>query len=281
MPVRYTPRADDGFLEVLAEIDEPELRLAVGVASCATRPAKGEGPARTMRQLLLAVDPASAVGTQPRWRDAPLVPGFGARPLTEVLADVLIWRSRTAAADDNANNFRGVPTFPSGIGVPAADLHALAAGELDNAKLDLYLRACLALNWRNARWNRTAEKPDVPVTTLALLHPWRLVSARGTPVTCRTVSGSPLLRPSGRPASPPASQARSERSTARPPPGCARPVAGSRSPRRPMVPFPPASAFDRRRTGSALPEPAGSAAHDRVQSRHRWREPRRQHRRVS
>ena len=171
VPVRHAPRADEGFLEVLAEIDAPELRIAVGVASCATWPAKGEGPARTMRQLLLAVDPASGVGTQPRWRDAPLVPGFGARPLPEVLADVLIWRSRTAAADHNANNFRGVPTFPSGIHVPAADLHALAADELDDAKLDLYLRACLALDWRNAKWSRIAEKPAVPVTTLALLHP--------------------------------------------------------------------------------------------------------------
>lgn len=195
VPVRYTPRADDGFLEVLAEIDEPELRLAVGVASCATRPAKGEGPARTMRQLLLAVDPASAVGTQPRWRDAPLVPGFGARPLTEVLADVLIWRSRTAAADDNANNFRGVPTFPSGIGVPAADLHALAADELDNAKLDLYLRACLALNWRNARWNRTAEKPDVPVTTLALLHPLAAGFRQGNPRDVPDSERVPALAP--------------------------------------------------------------------------------------
>jgi CRISPR-associated protein Csx17 len=181
VPVRYTPRADDGFFKVLAEIDERELRIAVGIASCATWPA--EGPARTMRQLLLPVDPASigGVGSQPRWRDAPLVPGFGARNLTDVLADVLIWRSRTAVADHNANNFRGVPTFPSGMGVPAADLHALVADELDNAKLDLYLRACLALNWRNVRWNWTAAQPDVPVTTLALLHPLAVGFRQGNP----------------------------------------------------------------------------------------------------
>ena len=171
VPVRYTPRADGGFLSVLAEIDERELRIAVGIASCATWPA--EGPARTMRQLLLPVDPAGAsgVGGQPRWRDAPLVPGFGARPLTDVLADVLIWRSRTAAAEHNARDFRGVPTFTSGIPVPAADLHALAGNQLDEAKLDLYIRASLALNWRNVRADWPAEKPDVPVTTLALLHP--------------------------------------------------------------------------------------------------------------
>jgi CRISPR-associated protein Csx17 len=193
VPVRYTPRAEGGFLEVLAEIDARELRIAVGVASCATRPA--EGPARTMRQLLLAVDPARAVGTQPRWRDAPLVPGFGARPLAEVLADVLIWRSRTAAADHNASNFRGVPTFPSGIGVPAADLHALAAEELDDAKLDLYLRACLALDWRNARWRRPAAQPDVPVTTLALLHPLAVGFNQGNPRDVPDSERIPALAP--------------------------------------------------------------------------------------
>jgi CRISPR-associated protein Csx17 len=181
VPVRYAPRADAGFLKVLAEIGERELRIAVGVASCATWPA--EGPPRTMRQLLLPVDPAGAggVGSQPRWRDAPLVPGFGARILTDVLASVLIWRSRTAVADHNADNFRGVPTFPSGIRVPAADLHALVADELDKTKLDLYLRACLALNWRNVRWNWTAVQPDVPVTTLALLHPLAAGFRQGNP----------------------------------------------------------------------------------------------------
>jgi CRISPR-associated protein Csx17 len=170
VPVRYTARADDGFFKVLAEIDERELRVAVGIASCATWPT--EGSARTMRQILLPVDPAgTGGGSQPRWRDAPLVPGFGARPLTDVLADVLIWRSRTAAAEHNARDFHGVPTFTAGIPVPAADLQALAGNQLDDAKLDLYIRASLALNWRNVRPNWTAEKPDVPVTTLALLHP--------------------------------------------------------------------------------------------------------------
>ena len=168
VPVRFTPRADDGFLDVLTELAAPEFRVAEGIAACATRPA--EGAARTMRQILLPVDPVGG-GSQPRWRDAPLVPGLGARPLTDVLADVLIWRSRTAAADHNANSFRGVPTFSSGIRVPAADLHALASGQLDNAKLDLYLRACLALNWRNVRSDWKAAQPEVPVTTLALLHP--------------------------------------------------------------------------------------------------------------
>jgi len=167
VPVRYAPGAEP-FLKVLVGIQGPELPVGVGIASCATWPA--EGPARTMRQILLPVEPAES-GSQPRWREAPIVPGLGTRPLVSVLADVLIWRSRTAAAEHDAAKFRGVPTFPSGVPVPAADLHALAAGELDNVKLDLLLRACLALNWRNVRHQWTSRKPEVPVTTLGLLHP--------------------------------------------------------------------------------------------------------------
>ena len=182
--VRFAPPAAP-FLAVLRDLGgpgcgEPEFRVATGLASCATWPAEGEGPARTMRHLLLPVDPA-APGGQPRWRDAPLVPGFGARPLAGVLADVLIWRSRTATADRNAGNFRGVSTFPFGAGVPAADLHALASGELGDARIDMYLRACLALNWRGVNPGWTAEKPGVPVTTLALLHPFAAGLRPGNP----------------------------------------------------------------------------------------------------
>jgi hypothetical protein len=88
-----------------------------------------------------------------------------------VLADVLVWRSRTAPGERDATKFRGVPTFRMGIPVPAADLHALAADELDPKALDQLLRACLALNWRGVRHAWTATKPDIPVTTLGLLHP--------------------------------------------------------------------------------------------------------------
>jgi CRISPR-associated protein Csx17 len=159
--VRDVPSAAK-FLEVLKRDDCAELRVAVGIASCATRPA--EGPYRTMRQILLPVDSGG-------WRDAPLVPGFGVRPLPDVLADVLIWRSRTAAAEHGAAKFRGVPTFRTGIPVPAADLHAFAADQLDEKRLHLLLRACLALNWRNVRQDWARAEPGIPDTTLGLLQP--------------------------------------------------------------------------------------------------------------
>jgi CRISPR-associated protein Csx17 len=161
VPPRYAPPAG-AFLEELAKIGSAELRIAVGLASCATWPA--EGPARSMRQILLPVDPGG-------WRDAPMVSGFGTRPLASVLADVLIWRSRTAAAERDAAKLRGIRTFRSGIPVPAADLHALAGDRLDDKALDLFLRACLALNWQKVTHQWEHKQPDVPIATLGLLSP--------------------------------------------------------------------------------------------------------------
>ncbi len=166
VPVRIAPSAT-GFLEVLAAAESPELRVAVGIASCATRPGldPSRSPGRSMRQLLLAVDPDR------RWRDTPIVTGFGLRPLPHVLADVLAWRSRTAIDEPDRLTFRGVPTFRYGIPVPAGDLHAFAAGRLNHADLDLWLRACLALAWHNVRhtWAAGNQLPLVPM--LGLLHP--------------------------------------------------------------------------------------------------------------
>lgn len=174
-PVRYAPPAGK-FLEVLrgpgGKTETPELRVAVGIASCATLPGAGSGP-RTMRQILLPVDPGDPGDKKHRsgrWRDTPVVPGFGIRRLEDVLADVAIWRSRTAPAENGQVAFRGVPSFREGIPVPAADLHDFATGRLDDRALDLYLRACLALNWRNADAKWTPGLPAVPVATLGFLH---------------------------------------------------------------------------------------------------------------
>lgn len=74
--------------------------------------------------------------------------------------------------DRDARKYRGVATF-RGIPVPAAGLHAFAAGgdQVDEKLLDTLLRACLALNWRNVRPSWIPRRPGVPVTTLGLLHP--------------------------------------------------------------------------------------------------------------
>jgi CRISPR-associated protein Csx17 len=166
-PLRTPPDARD-FLAEFARNATPELRMAVGIASCSSWPAVG--PARTMRQLLLPVDPAGPGHPRGRWRDSAVVPGFGLRPLRQVLADVLAWRSRTAVDESGAGAFRGVPTFRRGIAVPARDLHAFARGDLDESALEVWLRACLALSWRGLRHDWPKPEQAIPVPTLGLLH---------------------------------------------------------------------------------------------------------------
>lgn len=178
VPVRRLPDARQ-FLQVLARDPSPELRVAVGIASCATQPGpdRARKPGRSMRQILLPVDPPGPTDQarfSGRWRETPLVAGFGARPLSQTLADVLAWRSRTAADEPRRQNesLRGVPTFRRGIPVPAADLHAFARRELDEGRLEVLLRACLALDWHRTRW--TWPSPGlvgIPIPTLGLLQP--------------------------------------------------------------------------------------------------------------
>lgn len=182
IPVRRPPAAREFLGALTAEHVSPELRIAAGIASCIA--GHSRSAERTMRQLLLPIDPgdpADRVHRSGRWRDSSVVPGFGIRPVRQVLADVLAWRSRTAADEtDTADGpvFHGVPTFRRGVAVPASDLHALAADpgasrtQLDEEELDTWLRAFLALDWRGEgkrRW--AAAEPATPVPVLALLHP--------------------------------------------------------------------------------------------------------------
>ncbi len=188
MPVRRPPAAED-FLGVLTGdpgLETPELRIAVGIASCIA--GSRRTGTRSMRQLLLPIDspdPDDRAHRDGRWRVAPVVPGFGIRPLRQVLADVLAWRSRTASdeiasGESGAAAFRGIPTFCQGIPVPAGDLHAfavdprnLAEAQLDEKSLDAWLRACLALDWSRKGRHHWAAVPrwQKLIPALALLHP--------------------------------------------------------------------------------------------------------------
>jgi CRISPR-associated protein Csx17 len=167
-PVRNPPpaRRTQDFLAEFVRKESPELRVAVGLASCMTT-ASPVTPARAMRHLLLPIDPHPR-GT---WRDTPVVPGFGLRPLEQVLADVLAWRSQTSADEPGAETFRGVPTFRFGVRVPARDMHAFARGQLDPADLDAWLRACLALDWRDVHHTWRASAQPILIPSLGLLHP--------------------------------------------------------------------------------------------------------------
>lgn len=171
--VRRPPRAGSFLVELAREGATPEFRIAVGLASSAAMSAAG--PARTMRQILLPVDPPDAAErarSAGRWRDSPVVPGLGVRALTQVMADVLAWRLRTAADEPGQEKFSGAPTFRLGIPVPVADLHAWALDQLDDPAIETWLRACLALDWGGIRheW-RPVGRPLILVATLGLLHP--------------------------------------------------------------------------------------------------------------
>ena len=167
--VRVPPNAQR-FMEVLREVESSELRLAVGLASCRTL--RGTAPSRTMRQILLPVDPG---WPRPTWRPTPIVPGFGVRALERVLADVLVWRARTGideqSSQDGDQPVRGVRTFRLGIPVPAADLHAWVRKQLDDDLVGMWFKACLALDWRGVRPSWT-EQPavELPVPPLGMLH---------------------------------------------------------------------------------------------------------------
>jgi CRISPR-associated protein Csx17 len=161
-PIPYAPPASR-FLAELAKDESSELRVAVGLASCATLGDRGAD--RFLRHLLLPIDPNG------QWRTSPIIAGFGVRPLPDVLADVLVWRCRTATDEPGTARFRGVPAFRSGIRVPEADLHAFARGDLNERDLNLLFRACLALNWRNARAGWSRVEPRIRVATLGMLQP--------------------------------------------------------------------------------------------------------------
>ncbi len=175
LPVRRPPPAA-AFLPVLAEHESPELRIAAALASVATRGSHTPGVAlaRSMRHLIMPIDPDTRSGGQ--WRAAPVVPGFGIRPLRDVLADVLVWRCRTAADEPGEIPYRGATTFHRGVPAPAADLHAWATGQLNPVDLELWFKAFLALDWTSVshRW-AGPQLSLVPVPTLGLLQ----VLARG------------------------------------------------------------------------------------------------------
>ncbi len=72
IPVRKAPGAAE-FLRVLADEQCAELRIAVGLASCATRLGHARLSSRTMRQILLPLDPGDPTDRahrDGRWRDA-------------------------------------------------------------------------------------------------------------------------------------------------------------------------------------------------------------------
>jgi CRISPR-associated protein Csx17 len=209
----WLPLLDDGT---------PELRLAAAIASQSDRVTSpgpltdfdrhSSSPALFLRAVLR--DSPWAI----EWsRRPPRVPGHGHRPVTEVLAQLLVRRAidvagRRAGPDEGGGQVGVQPAFHHGLRAPVADVAAFVEGRLDQARLDRLLAGMLLLDWRaraddfdTSGWRRRAGSLDRPVSAIwALVAPFfhgrPLHPGDGIARTLRPASRWPALLAAGRPA---------------------------------------------------------------------------------
>lgn len=168
-------RMDDG---------SPEFALACGLASLRDRwPLRSDASRVEQAHTLAAcIRPVIGRDRMREWRrDPPLVRGFGSRPLTSVLADVLRVRARlTPEKIDGGERIsvetRGAePWFRFGQWIPFEVVEAFAGGGLDDDRIGWLLRGLLVLDWE---WERppapgpTFARPPLPVPAWRLLAPF-------------------------------------------------------------------------------------------------------------
>lgn len=161
---------DVGLLEDL--IDDPEFRMALGLASLRLKWRDGRwvGP----RDLLLSVTVSTTTST-PVWTDGSDIAGFGIRPLTAVMTDILARVAIGAGAADGASGVAGQSAsgvaMPTSVAVPLTHLHRFAAGELDGEAVSQWFDALLAFDWRGHPMDLDSSIPEavVPEPTLGLL----------------------------------------------------------------------------------------------------------------
>ncbi|HMT32434.1 MAG TPA: type I-U CRISPR-associated protein Csx17 [Dermatophilaceae bacterium] len=154
-----------------------EARVAAGIASARTLGTGSDSV--SMRTLLLGSEPGSRVE-----RD-PVVVGLGGRPLVEVLADLVVWRSQHPVADDRT--VRGVlPFLGDRLRTPWTDVHDWASQLLDDDLVETYFMAFLAVDWRHIPGSRTPDRGPIRAVDpdLAVLQAFASgdVVAPGVPV---------------------------------------------------------------------------------------------------
>ncbi len=170
----WLPYLDDGT---------PELRLAVALASARDPFPSGplDGHARTASSLALAVRPIRLRENGAlEWAPGPTrVEGLSHRPVTDVLAEVLVDRSiritQRAPADDAPETPGARLGFDLGIPAEPGDLLALAEGRIDLDRLRDLVRGLLLLDWR-AR--QGSERPELRTHSRDASSGW---SRRATP----------------------------------------------------------------------------------------------------
>ncbi|MEP9417649.1 type I-U CRISPR-associated protein Csx17 [Gordonia sp. VNQ95] len=159
--------------QLLADmVDDPEFRVALGLASLRLRWRGGRWVG--VRDLLLpvAVVPDAA---RPAWTDGSDIAGYGVRPLSSVMTDVLSRLAIEASAADDGDD--GMGSSVSGVAmpisalVPLAHLHWFADGHLSDDAIARWFDALLALDWSGEHFGFDSSRSEevVPVPALGLL----------------------------------------------------------------------------------------------------------------
>lgn len=175
-PDRWLPQLDDA---------SPELRLAAALAL---------GHDHEGNCLRFMLRPLRPEGNRRRlvWTDAPpRVRGLGRRPVVEILAEALVWRSRTENdGDDPSDRPAGVrPGFPRGPTPADGDVALLAAGGVDEARLGRLLLALLLLDplrtHQEGEWKASPRLDLIAEPLWSLLVPFftrSVLRVQGEPV---------------------------------------------------------------------------------------------------
>lgn len=129
-------------------LNSPEARIAAGIASATFLPPttsqqNEERGGQPIRRLLVGADPKN-----PKDPINPevMVPGLGARPTVDVLADLMVWLAQHPGEDTRLA--RGwLPFLRHRYPVPWTDIHAWVGGLLDDNLVTHHLLAFLAVDW--------------------------------------------------------------------------------------------------------------------------------------
>lgn len=144
----------------------PDRRAFRIAAALAGNWAVVRGRRASVRDLVLGVAPRNSTET---WTE-PVVSGFGVRPLVEVLADLVRWRSQQ---DEEPGCERGfVPLPSSAVRIDWSEIHDWVEQPKLDYEVNRSFLACLALNWWDAQLPNAGAKPvhRPPIPELALLQ---------------------------------------------------------------------------------------------------------------
>lgn len=145
-----------------------ELRLAVAFASSRDR-IEGDQPAPQDAAMASTLRPIARSAWSDSWARDPLVPGVTRRPISSVLADVLVRRVR-GIEQRRGEDVAGRPVrFDHAVLAELGHLDQLVREKLDLARLRRLVHGLVLLDWR--RTGHDVLAPAALPAAPALLHP--------------------------------------------------------------------------------------------------------------